>query len=106
MSKKILAIVLVALMVALLAPSLASAADVTLSLSKYTAGPGDTVIASGTADADTFVTIKGVSQFSDGSLGAVVLLTELNRTPRVTTAPPSECRMIQQQRFDHCRRLW
>lgn len=73
MSKKILAIVLVALMVALLAPSLASAADVTLSLSKYTAGPGDTVIASGTADADTFVTIKGVSQFSDGSLGAVVL---------------------------------
>lgn len=73
MSKKLLAIVLVALLAALLAPSLVSAANVTLSLSRSTAMPGDTVIASGTADADTFVTIKAVPKLSDGSLGAVVV---------------------------------
>ncbi len=58
MSKKILAILTVALMAVLLAPSLAFGVNVSLSLSRNTANPGDAVIASGTADADTFVWIK------------------------------------------------
>lgn len=74
MSKRILAIVLVVLLAAMLAPSLASAAAVTLSLDRSTARPGDTVVASGTADANTFVTLKGVPRLDDGSLEAVVVL--------------------------------
>lgn len=45
-------------MAALSAPFLAFAVDVSLTLSSDTASPGDEVIASGIADADTFVTIK------------------------------------------------
>ncbi len=58
MPKKIPAILMAALMVALLAPSLAFAVNVSLSLSRNTANPGDSVTALGTADADTWVTIK------------------------------------------------
>lgn len=58
MPKKLLTIFLVALLTVLLVPSLAFAADVGLDLSCDTAKPGDSVIASGTADIDTWVSIK------------------------------------------------
>ncbi len=58
MSKKILALLMVILVAALLAPSLAFAVEVSLTLSSNTASPGEQVTASGTADADEFVSIK------------------------------------------------
>lgn len=58
MPKKILAVLLAALLIALIAPTVAFAVNVTLTLNPGTARPGDSVTASGTADADTFVPIK------------------------------------------------
>lgn len=51
-------ILILALLAALLVPSLAFAVNVTLTLSSNTANPGDSVTASGIADPDTWVTIK------------------------------------------------
>jgi len=58
MPKRILSILMVALLTVLLVPSLAFAADVSLDLSNTTVKPGDSVIASGSADANTWVSIK------------------------------------------------
>ena len=58
MSRKIPMILILALLAALLVPSLAFAVNVTLTLSSNTANPRDSVTASGIADPDTDVSIK------------------------------------------------
>ncbi len=68
MSKKIVAILVVALMAMLLAPSLACAANVTLTLSPAVSAPGETVEVFGMADADQWVSIKVI----DGDQSIIV----------------------------------
>jgi len=62
-------ILILALLAALLVPSLAFAVNVTLTLSSNTANPGDSVTASGIADPDTWVAIKVL----DGAKSVIVL---------------------------------
>jgi hypothetical protein len=60
MSKRILAILTTMLFLMAMIPGLALAVDVTLDLSKYSARVGDEVTASGLADPNTWVSIKGL----------------------------------------------